>query len=91
MQSAKALCLGLVIPGVWVALAGSRLGWSFPSWSSPSLRRIADDLVVQTARNLRALRSSSAGSSPALSPAAVGLPPAPVKAPAVSSSSWSCA
>ncbi len=27
------------------------------SWSTPGLRRIADDLVVQTARNLRALRA----------------------------------
>ncbi len=32
------------------------------SWSSPGLRRLGEDLVVQTARNLRALRSSGAGS-----------------------------
>ena len=54
------------------------------SWSSPGLRRIADDLVVQTARNLRALRSSGAGSGLAPAPEASASAPTPVKAPAVS-------
>ena len=53
------------------------------SWSSPGLRRIADDLVVQTARNLRALRSTGAGSGLA-PPPEVSAASVSEKAPATS-------
>ena len=51
------------------------------SWSTPGLRRIADDLVVQTARNLRALRSSGAGTSTAPAPVVASPAAVPAKVP----------
>ena len=51
------------------------------SWPTPSLRRIADDLVVQTARNPRALRSSGAGTNLAPAPVVASTAAVPAKVP----------